>query len=288
MADSEGNRHQSEQPEPHGQPEEFDFPQEFAPAEPLDEVQFFDPESLDDASDVTDLPLEAMGVSFDQSGTGMVEEATVAAAPEGEVPVAEAVTAEDLTEETAEPEGKKPGFSIPYGDWIGLGVAVVAIVGLTYWKTDSWLLHALYLIALTAIPFALWKSRSRWMSPELSESYTVLLGLTIGAMVTGTYLVGLELAAYDWDRKAQSKPMATNSPPLPPSPILAPLPPRAGAEQPAAEKPAAEKRVVEKPAAEKPAIGKPEAETPMIGPPPAPVIGAPPAPAIAPPPAPKL
>ena len=51
---------------------------------------------------------------------------------------------------------------------------------------------------LGLIPYALWCSSARWVTPPASALYTVMLALSTAALISGTWFEGLELSHYDW------------------------------------------------------------------------------------------
>ena len=53
-------------------------------------------------------------------------------------------------------------------------------------------------LMLALIPYALWRSSARWVTPAASAVYTVMLALGTAALITGAWLMGMELSRYDW------------------------------------------------------------------------------------------
>ena len=77
-------------------------------------------------------------------------------------------------------------------------------------------------VMLGLIPYALWRSMARWVTPAASAVYTVMLALSTAALITGTWMEGLELSRYDWQfsklRVAAGKPRpGIIPPPAPPA-----------------------------------------------------------------------
>ena len=121
---------------------------------------------------------------------------------------AEEAPAEVAVEEEAgaEPEEKKAKAAIGHLDWIAVAVSC-AVIGLLLLVLCApyaiW--HGVYLIAMIAIAFYLWKSRTIWTKYEVTALYTVLMAGTAAALLTGVYCLGLALSfPYDWDLGAAS------------------------------------------------------------------------------------
>lgn len=144
----------------------------------------------------------------------------------GESPLPEAIAAEpelagdgiaDLEAAEEPPEGEeKPKFELPGWvkvlEWVMVGVlalgALAAIVVCVVWLESAervaLILNIACPVMLALIPYALWRSSGRWVTPAASAVYTVMLALSVAALIAGTWLMGLELSrdyqhhGYDW------------------------------------------------------------------------------------------
>ena len=168
------------------------------------------------------------------------------AAEEG---IADLEAAEELPEGMEEGEEEaKPKFELPrwlqITEWVTVGVlavgALLAIVISVFWvqepKHVTLALNIACPVMLGLIPYALWRSMARWVTPEASAVYTVILALSAAALIAGTWFVGGELANYDWQyTKAR---VAVGAP----RPVAMPMTPTAAAMQrePAAAPPVAD------------------------------------------------
>jgi hypothetical protein len=122
--------------------------------------------------------------------------------PAAEAPVAEGEEAEE------EVPAKRPAW-LAYVDWAGLVLlAVVIWLVVRVVVADVFVLWTTaYLILLVLIPFSLWKSRHRWTTPQITAAYTVFLAISVAALLTAVYWLGLELFLYEWDVKAKTRPV---------------------------------------------------------------------------------
>jgi cation transport ATPase len=143
------------------------------------------------------------------------------ALPGGE-PAAEAELAQEGLPEAGEasaepPEGEaEPAETSPapkrrkwlaHVDWVGVALLAIAIWLVVQAVTVNVAWITGYLVLLVLIPFALWKTRNRWMTPQITAVYTVLLAISTAALLTAVFWLGLELAQYHWDVKAKTRPV---------------------------------------------------------------------------------
>lgn len=156
---------------------------EFAPAEHTGGEQFF-------------------GADEQGFGSPAAEEAPVEAelADEG---IAELESAE-------EEEAPKSKFELPPWvrtlEWITVGLLAVgglaAVICSAAWVKDAkqvtLILNIACPVLLGLIPYALWRSSDRWVTPPISALYTVMLALSTAALIVGTWFEGMELSRYDW------------------------------------------------------------------------------------------
>jgi hypothetical protein len=75
-------------------------------------------------------------------------------------------------------------------------------------------------LMLGLIAYALWRSSARWVTPEVTALYTVMLALSTAALIVGIWFQGVELSHYDWQfsktRVKAGKPPTVYIPALPP------------------------------------------------------------------------
>ena len=127
--------------------------------------------------------------------------------PEAEAEGEAEAAAEGEEAETA-PAPKRRKW-LAHVDWVGVALLVIAIwlvvqavsdnVANVVWTTG-------YLVLLVLIPFSLWKTRARWLTPQITAVYTVLLAISTAMLLTAIFWLGLELAQYHWDIKAKTRP----------------------------------------------------------------------------------
>jgi hypothetical protein len=131
--------------------------------------------------------------------------------------VAEAVAGEEAVavaeEAVEEPEPKKrrelPAW-VHTTEWaliglIPLAAVVLNIVAIKNWQPKNinlaW--HISYVLLLLLIPYALWRSKNRWLTPRITASYTVMLAVATGCLLTGVWLLGNELSNCGWQIKVK-------------------------------------------------------------------------------------
>jgi hypothetical protein len=126
--------------------------------------------------------------------------------PGDEVPAGAA--AEPLGGEKGEKGEKatKGGFAwLAYVQWIAAVLVAVALYLsaslLSSAATGFW--NGIYLVLMAVLAFALWKTRRVWTTPEVSAPFTLMIVVSLAALLTAVYCLGLELARYDWDQKAK-------------------------------------------------------------------------------------
>ena len=112
--------------------------------------------------------------------------------------------------EAAEEEKPKPKFVVPrwvrIAEWVVVGLvavgALTTILCTIVWARDAkqvtLTLNIACPVMLALIPYTLWRSSSRWVTPAASAVYTVMLTLSTAALIGGTWLLGLELSHYEW------------------------------------------------------------------------------------------
>jgi hypothetical protein len=253
-----------------GPAEELDFtePADFAFAAEQPAEGFAEPSSEFAAAE----PVEAEGLfGAEEAAAEPVQAEEAAVEPEL---AGEGIADLDMAEGLAEGEEPKPRFALPpwvrTAEWVAVGVlaagALLAVVISVIWVENparvTLILNIGCPLMLALIPYALWRSMDRWVTPAISAIYTVMLALSTAVLVAGTWFVGLELARYDWQysrtRVAAGKPPHVNIEPR--APVEIKLDPVPDAAKPPAE-PAAGKN--QEPAAGKnaePAAGKTPAE----------------------------
>ena len=115
----------------------------------------------------------------------------------------------EIAEEPAE-VGKKPKFELPAwvrtAEWITVSVlaagALIAVISSIIWVQApgrvTLIMNIAFPVMLALIPYALWRSIARWVTPPASALYTVMLALSTAALIGGTWFEGLELSHYRW------------------------------------------------------------------------------------------
>ncbi|MGA2254826.1 MAG: hypothetical protein ABSG53_09205, partial [Thermoguttaceae bacterium] len=105
----------------------------------------------------------------------------------------------------------KPKVELPAwvrtAEWVMVGVlsvgALLAILVSVIWVDKSpnqvtLTLNIACPIMLGLIPYALWRSKARWVTPAASALYTLMLALSTAALIGGIWFEGLELSRYHW------------------------------------------------------------------------------------------
>ena len=193
------------------------------------------------------------------AGSPLPEEAAVEPEPAGK-----GAAELEAAEEPAETKEKKPKTKVELPPWVGtaewvtIGVLAVgsllAIVVSAVWfdkspQQVSLILNIACPVMLGLIPYALWRSMARWVTPAASALYTVMLALSTAALIAGTWFEGLELSRYDWQF---SKTRVNANKPRPVE-FVAPVQPAETKAEPAPE-PAAAKGTAEPTAAKSTAV----------------------------------
>jgi hypothetical protein len=155
----------------------------------------------------------------------------------GEVEGVEPALAGEAVEPAAEEE-PKPKRELPASvralEWVTVGVlAAIGLVApfVVIFALDSpdiatLVVNICFPVLLLLVPYALWRSSSRWTKPAASALYTVLLAIGAAALIGGAWVQSMELSRYNW-QFSKSR-VAAGRPPLV---IIAP-PPQATPEQP--------------------------------------------------------
>jgi hypothetical protein len=133
----------------------------------------------------------------------------------GESPATEEpVSADDAVPdlEAAEEEVVKPKRELPAWvrtvEWVTVSLlaagSVLAVVISAFWvekKPDQITLtmNIAFPLMLALIPYALWRSSKRWMTPAGSSIYTMMLAISTAALILGAWLASLEVARYGWE-----------------------------------------------------------------------------------------
>jgi hypothetical protein len=199
--------------------EEFHFS---GPAEELDFTEPADFTFPTQQAAETEVVSESTGdlAAAEQAEAGMLfgaEEAAPAASPLSEEAAVQPELAGEgidelgVAEEPAEEEGKaKRKFELPAwvrtAEWIAIGVlavgaplaVIVSMIVVNDPKYVTLILNMACFVMLGLIPYALWRSSARWVTPSASAVYTVMLALSAAALIAGTWFEGLELSRYDW------------------------------------------------------------------------------------------
>jgi len=157
-------------------------------------------------------PAEVEGL-FGAEGSGSAESPRPEEAAVEPEQAGEAIPDLEAAEEPAKSEDKqaKPKAELPpwvrTAEWVTIGVlsvgGILAIVVSAFWLDKSPGLVTLILniacpVMLGLIPYALWRSMPRWVTPSASAVYTVMLALAAAALIVGTWFEGLELSRYEW------------------------------------------------------------------------------------------
>ncbi|MGO9115203.1 MAG: hypothetical protein ACLP9L_38820 [Thermoguttaceae bacterium] len=174
-------------------------------------------------------PAEAQGLVKTEGGAlGELpppEEGAVEPELAGEgIPEVEAADTEEKTKRKIE----LPAW-VQTAEWVMVGVltvgALLSIIVSVFWvaspKTVTIVLNIACPLILLLIPYALWRSSARWVTPPASAIYTLMLAMSTAALVAGMWCEGLELSRYDW---LFSKARVTAAKPRPVV-IAAPAPP---------------------------------------------------------------
>ena len=200
-------------------------------------------------------PAEAEGLFGTEEGSPAESFLPEEAAVDTEL-AGEGIADLEAAEEPAEAEEEKPKFELPawvrIAEWVTVGLlgvgALAAIIISIVWVQDpgrvTLVLNIACPVMLGLIPYALWRSSARWVTPAASAVYTVMLALSTAALIAGMWLLGLELSpsrdakhhGYDWQF---TKARVTAGKPTP-AVVTAPGQPAAVPAQPAAAKGPAE------------------------------------------------
>jgi hypothetical protein len=122
-------------------------------------------------------------------------------------PVAVATADEAKVEEEPKPKRKREvPASIRALEWvavcvlaaIGLIAPFVGIFALNDPDTVSLIVNICFPMLMLLVPYALWRSSRRWTTPAASALYTVLLGISVAALLGGTWVEGMELSQMKW------------------------------------------------------------------------------------------
>ena len=207
---------------------------EFPAAEPAEAGLFFGPE----------------GGAFGESPLpeGVAGEAMAAEAEPAGDGIADLEVADEPTEGVEKPKFELPRW-VRIAEWVTVGLLAVGallavILSIVYAQDPKQVTLTLNIacpVMLGLIPYALWRSMPRWVTPAASAVYTVMLALSTAALIAGMWLVGVELSHYDWQvtpaRVAAGKPRPGIIPPPAPAvakntdePAAAPVAPKNTAE----------------------------------------------------------
>ena len=170
----------------------------------------FDPDHLGDAHPGATTEMSDFGDMPSHADDGI----PIAAASEGAA--VEAAASED--EKPARKKRELPKW-VGTAQWVLIGaLPVIAVVAnvisirtLTKPTIDP-IWHISYLVLLLLIPLALWRSKDRWIAPRVSATYTVMLALATGFLLTGVWMLGTELSRYDWAIKMKKVRMPSPAP----------------------------------------------------------------------------
>lgn len=195
-----------------------------------EELDFTEPADFSFPSEVAaegEVPPELEGVSEEvasaDGGLRGSEEEVMAEPALGEDEVPEPELAgegiEPVGEESIEegelaeavPKSRIPAWLGP-AQWVLIGTlalaaVIVDIVAVGWVKnphTFEIIWNVSFPVLLLLIPYALWRAKNAWVTPEITASYTVLLSLGAAALLCGVYFMGLELLRYNWDVKAKT------------------------------------------------------------------------------------
>jgi hypothetical protein len=188
------------------EPADFTFPSESAEPEAVSD-------SSADMETVEHAGLEHLLGAEEAAPHEAVAEAELAdEAPEGELP-------EKLGEEEpkAKPKRELPAW-VHTLEWTTVAMlavgSLIALFVSIIWVQDpdtvTLVLNITFPLMLALIPYSLWRSSRRWVTPSISALYTVLLAISAAALIGGTWAEGMELARYKWkfnkSRLAADKP----------------------------------------------------------------------------------
>jgi len=180
------------------EPVDFTFPSEAAEVEAVSD-------SSADMGAVDHAGLEhLLGAEEAAPHKAAVSDATAEPQPAAEAPD------QDLAEKDAEKEpNAKPKRELPAWvhalEWtavalLAIGSSISLFVSIIWLdaNTATLVLHIAFPVMLALIPYSLWLSSRRWMTPSISALYTVLLALGAAALIGGAWVEGMELASYHW------------------------------------------------------------------------------------------
>jgi len=197
--------HPLDAPGLHASTEEFHF------SGPAEELDFTEP------TDFTFPPEQSAEVEqlFGAEEGYKTEESTPAesflpkeAAVESELTVDEIADVELAEEPPEEDKKSKPKFELPawvrIAEWVMVGVlaasALLTIICSIIWVKDparvTLVLNIACAVMLGLIPYTLWRARTRWLT--CATTYTIMLALSIAALIIGTWFEGQELSRYHW------------------------------------------------------------------------------------------
>ena len=150
-------------------------------------------------------------------------------------------------------------FHVPWAVAAGLCVFIYLFLIASGVQHALW--HAVYLISLVVLATTILMTRRIWAKFSSTAFYTIALGCSLAAVLTGVYYLGLELYVQNWDTAAQQSKQAAQaaqrsamlltSPPVPISPT-----PKSPVAKPPAKAPAKTQPAAKGPGA------KPAAKTP--------------------------
>ena len=140
--------------------------------------------------------------------------------PEAEASEAAVADAEVVDEEKPAPKKRRRlPKSIRRLEWSLIGglplVAIVFnIIAIRMFpaKTIDLIWNLSYLVLLALIPYAMWRSKDRWITPRITASYTVMLAAAAACLLSGIWMMGIDLSGYDWRIKVKKVHLPT---PLP-------------------------------------------------------------------------
>jgi uncharacterized integral membrane protein len=151
-------------------------------------------------------------------------EAVAEAEPAAEAGVVEAAEEEAETEPQAKPKRELPAW-VHTLEWTSVALlavgALIALFVSIIWvqnpDTVTLVLNISCPLMLALIPYSLWRSSRRWVTPSISALYTVLLAIGAAALIGGTWAEGMELSRYNWQfnksRLASGRPPQLYFPP---------------------------------------------------------------------------
>jgi hypothetical protein len=208
-----------------------------APVEP-EMVEAAEPLGLDEFAEPV---AEVESLAGEPAELAEVAEAAEVAEVGEAVAAEEAEAIEGAEAEPLEKKRKKRNPAMmPAFEWMGLVLVGVGIYYVLALVSPHALMDAIYVILMAAIPLTLLQTRKKWREPKASSPYLMVLSLTLVALLTGTYCLGLEVSAYNWDLKASTAPHVDLTPAAAPpaaAPLQAPVAPIAPAPGKAAAAP---------------------------------------------------